>query len=176
VEAEHAARLDPQTALALAQIYYFQHRYDEAYSAGQRLLDQRIIPARHLHDHMARVCVSQGKFDEAVSEARLMRELSNDSSVIASLARILARAGKTAEARSLLDEVIQLTKQRYVSPVNVAGVCVALGERERAFEWLQTAYEIQCDHLLSLNVDPRWDGIRADPRFQALLKKVGFEK
>jgi hypothetical protein len=58
----------------------------------------------------------------------------------------------------------------------MAQLHAALGERDRAFEYLQAGYESRCDDLLSLPRDPVFDSLRADPRFTDLLKKVGLAK
>jgi hypothetical protein len=74
----------------------------------------------------------------------------------------------------LIDELKELSKQRYVSSIFVAEIYAALGEREEAFEWLEKGYEERSIGILFLRNDPLWDNLRSDPRFQELVRRVGF--
>ena len=129
-----------------------------------------------VHSNLALICVQQGKFDEAIGEAQRSLNLSVDPGAIIGFATILAKSGKKDEARTHLDAIDQLSRRVYVSPVSIAMLHAALGDPERALEWLQTAYDGKDDSLLGLNVHPFWDSIRSDPRFIALLEKIGFPK
>jgi tetratricopeptide (TPR) repeat protein len=88
-----------------------------------------------------------------------------------------ALAGKKGEARKTLDELKALSQRRYVSPYQIAIAYLGLGDKEQAFQWLDKAYEVRSNDFGSgLKVDPRLDGLHSDPRFTALLKKMGLEK
>ena len=76
----------------------------------------------------------------------------------------------------MVDSILRLAQECYIPPVRIARLYAALGETDHAFEWLQTAYDTRSDHLLHLNISPYYDNLRADPRFQALLKKTGLVK
>jgi hypothetical protein len=69
-----------------------------------------------------------------------------------------------------------LPKQRYVSPAASMVVYLGLGEKEKALEWLEKCYADQDTHCWFLKVDPLYDSLRNEPRFQAVLKKVGLDK
>jgi len=69
-----------------------------------------------------------------------------------------------------------LAKQRYVSPAASMVVYLGLGEKEKALEWLEKCYEDRDTQTWFLKVDPLYDSLRDEPRFQALLKKVGLDK
>jgi len=69
----------------------------------------------------------------------------------------------------------QRAKQIYVLPYNFARICARIGDNDQAFAWLETAYKEHSDHLVLLKVDPILDPLRSDPRFVALLRRVGFE-
>ncbi len=83
--------------------------------------------------------------------------------------------GRKAEARAVLDEMIRSSKQTYISPVHVASIYLGLGEKDRAFEWLEKAYAQRSSSLALLKVNPRFDGVRSDPRFIDLMKRVNLE-
>ena len=70
----------------------------------------------------------------------------------------------------------ELSKQRYVSPLDIAAIYTRLGEENQAFDWLEKAYEERFSLLPWLKLDPRLDSLRPEPRFKELLKKVGLEK
>lgn len=73
-----------------------------------------------------------------------------------------------------IGELKELSKHRYVSPFEIALVYIGLGEREQAFRWLEQALEERSFWLVLLNVDPRFDHLRADPQFQDLVRRVGL--
>jgi Flp pilus assembly protein TadD len=114
-------------------------------------------------------------FPEAVAEARKARELSGVSSYpTAFLGYALAKSGKQAEARALLEELLKLSTERYVSPYNIALIYNGLNERDETLAWLEKGYEQRDPKMVFLRVEPKWNNLRADPRFQDLLRRVGF--
>lgn len=64
---------------------------------------------------------------------------------------------------------------RYVSPCGFAFIHAALGEKDKAFTWLEKAYEQHCAELFDLKVEPKYDSLRPDPRFTHLLERIGLE-
>jgi hypothetical protein len=89
---------------------------------------------------------------------------------------VLARVGRTAEAREILKTLESLSGERYVPPYTVALVHAGLGERDAVFVSLDRAYQARDVHLVFLPVDPRWDAYRSDPGFTALVERCGFAK
>jgi tetratricopeptide (TPR) repeat protein len=87
---------------------------------------------------------------------------------------VLAKAGRTDEAREILKTLEAVSRERYVPPYALALVHAGLGERDAVFEWLDRAYEARDVHLVFLTVDPKWDPYRADPRFAGLLARCDF--
>jgi tetratricopeptide (TPR) repeat protein len=87
---------------------------------------------------------------------------------------ILAKVGRSGEARALLATLDAVSRQRYVPPYALALVHAGLGEREAVFEWLDRAYHAHDVHLIYLPVDPKWDPYRDDSRFLALLARCDF--
>src|SRR5215831_10874286 len=85
-----------------------------------------------------------------------------------------AMAGKRSEALKILDEFQALSKQRYVTPYVRALVYTGLGEKDQALAWLGRAYEEQESRLIFLKVNATFDGLRADPRFVDLMRRMGF--
>jgi TolB-like protein/DNA-binding winged helix-turn-helix (wHTH) protein/Flp pilus assembly protein TadD len=87
---------------------------------------------------------------------------------------ILARSGRTGEARDLLGALEMASRQRYIPPYAVALVHAGLGDADGAFEWLNRAYATRDVHLMFLTADVKWDRYRTDPRFADLLARCGF--
>jgi Flp pilus assembly protein TadD len=87
---------------------------------------------------------------------------------------VLAKAGRTEDAREILKTLEGVSRERYVPPFALALVHAGLGERDAALEWLDRAYEARDVHLIFLTVDPKWDPYRGDPRFTALLARCDF--
>jgi predicted nucleic acid-binding protein len=85
--------------------------------------------------------------------------------------------GKREEARKMLNNIIEYSKESYVSPVFIAEVFAALGEKEQVFIWLEKAFRERNPDLISyLKTHHGFDPVRSDPRFTDLLRKIGFEK
>jgi Flp pilus assembly protein TadD len=111
-------------------------------------------------------------FAEAVVEAR---ETAGVASRPASfLGYALAKLGRRAEARTELEGLLKLSRERYISPYNIAMVYNGLGEREETLEWLERGFEQREPRMVFLRGEPKWDNLRDDPRFQDLLRRIGL--
>lgn len=93
---------------------------------------------------------------------------------IASLAHAYAVSGNQIEARKLLAELEERSKQQFVSSYQMATVYAGLGDTQRAMDSLQRAYSPGSIDLVQLKTDPKLDPLRNDPRFQEILKKIAF--
>ena len=114
-------------------------------------------------------------YDEAISEYQKAIALERANTAMAeNLARGYAAAGKRTEALTIISNLRELSKQRYVSPVGMAQIYTALGDFDQAFAWLGKAYEEHDMELICAKLDPRLDPLRSDPRFQALLRRMNF--
>jgi pentatricopeptide repeat protein len=129
-----------------------------------------------LHWYIGMAYEQKGMLDEAEKEFSRAITLSGGfTKYFTSLARAYAMAGKREEALKVIDELRELSKQEYISPYHMASIYDALDEKDKAFEWLEKASEINDIWLSYLKVDPSFHKIRPDPRFKAFLEKVGFE-
>jgi len=117
-----------------------------------------------------------GKRLEAITEYQKAIELSDgDQAPTAALAYAYSAIGRKAEAQNILHNLGRKSKSTYVSPYMMATIYAGLGEKEKAFEFLEKAYLVKdLDLSWSLRADSRFDSLRSDPRFQALLRRVGF--
>jgi hypothetical protein len=88
----------------------------------------------------------------------------------------LARLGRRDEARAIRDQLMETVKTRYVPPVSLAVVHAALGETGPALDALERAYEVRDTQLVFLKDDPRWLGLRQEPRFAALMTRLKLDR
>jgi len=93
---------------------------------------------------------------------------------IASLGHAYAKAGKVEEARGRIEKLQEISRKRYASAYGIALVHMGLGEKDQALRWLEKAYQERSYWLVHLNVDPRFDGLRSDPRFTDLVQRIGL--
>ena len=118
--------------------------------------------------------LGKGQNDSAVTAMRQAAALSKDLPFAdAALAHALAKAGKTAEARRLLDALLQQSLRGYVSAYDIAIVYAGLGDNDQAITWLRKAIGERSMFVVHMTWDARLDGLRADPRFQALVNQLG---
>jgi tetratricopeptide (TPR) repeat protein len=120
---------------------------------------------------------SKEQFDEAIAENDKWGKLTgNKVETAITLAQLYAVSGQREEAQNLIDDVKRnklVTEQIHRG---LALVYAALGGIDTAFNCLEESYEEHEESILSLKVDPKMDPLRSDPRFLALLKKIGVEK
>jgi serine/threonine protein kinase/tetratricopeptide (TPR) repeat protein len=98
----------------------------------------------------------------------------DNSLPLAGLGHVYGISGRTKEAREILEKLLEMSKQRYVPAYDIAVAYMGLGETPQAFEWLSKAYEERSGFLVYIKCDRRFDGLRSDPRYEALLKRIGL--
>lgn len=87
---------------------------------------------------------------------------------------VLARSRRHAEAEQIVHALMDMGKNRFVPPTNVALVYMGLGNQESALQWLNKGYEARDVGMVFLVIDPKWHDLRSDPRFQELLTRCRF--
>ncbi len=112
---------------------------------------------------------------EAIAEFQAALGEEKDSSLdLAGLAHAYGIAGQKKNAMAILDHLLEMSKNRYVPAYDIAVAYLGLGEHTLAFDWLSKAYEERSGFLVYIKCDRRFDGMRSDPRYAALLAKVGL--
>ena len=134
-------------------------------------LDSSFVRAHFL---FARAYAQKGDCNQAVAEFQKAKALDAKVEMLGGLGQGYASCGRKNEARRVLNELLELSKQHYFSPHWIASIYAGLGERDAAFEWLDQAAERRFGPLIYLKVNPIWDNLRSDPRFQGLLLRVGL--
>ena len=114
-----------------------------------------------------------GRFDEAIALAETWKGREWPV-LVAGRGFAFGFAGRQDEARAVLRELDTLAERRYVTPYGVALVHSGLRENDAAFTWLEKAFEDRSVWLVWLRLDPRWENIRGDPRFDRLIARMKF--
>ena len=114
-------------------------------------------------------------FDEAIAALQRAVHLSpNTPRMHAALARVLARSGKSEQARRMLRNLEAQARKRYISPFEFASMHLGLADSDAALKWLKKACQDRSFDVVALHVDPRLDPLRGDRRFAAVLREVGL--
>ncbi len=173
-EMRRALELDPLSPIINANIgmcFYVARQYDEAIAHWQKALEMHRYYGL-LHLYMTSAYVGKDMYREAVAELQKGLALSGSGSwEMAIMAHIYGRMGRTAEARSLLSEVLS---RGDAAPYYIALAYVGLGENDNAFKWLDKALHERSGPFNELNADPMFDRLRPDPRFSALLRRMSL--
>ena len=157
----------------LGSVYWMARRHAEAVESLRRALelDPQLVLSRR---ELGLVLAEQGKFDEAIRLLRAAVPLSDDAEALTYLGIACAMAGRIDEARAVLGELRERSRRRYVSPLNLAAVLGHLGERDEAFEYLERSFQERSGLMMFLKSYPIVDPLRNDPRFDALLRRMGL--
>jgi TolB-like protein/Flp pilus assembly protein TadD len=174
-EMRRAREVDPLSPImhALSGRLLYQARQ---YDAALEFLKNALAIHSDLwvtHEFLGGVYERLQMFDQALTEYQKAFERSAGiTEPIAFRGHILAQQGRRSEAEEAIRILTELSKQKYVPPYNIAMVHAGLGEFQAALGWLEKAYETRDVRLTFLAVEPKWDPMRSDPRFQALLKRL----
>jgi tetratricopeptide (TPR) repeat protein len=169
--------LDPLSLIinvAVGWALYFSCRYDEAIEQLRRTVE--LDPNYPVTYWILGLLLRKTRcYELAITEGEKAVKLSGGSPLMrAALAHTFGTAGRTEEAFQILDDLTKLAKKKYVAPYFFAGIHIGLGENDRAIEYLEKSYEEHSHWLIYLRIDPSMDGLRDNPRFQDLLRRVGL--
>ena len=154
--------------------YYMARRYTDAIEQYRKTLemDRGFAVA---HEHMGSALLQAGVFDEAIKAFEAAERINeNDIGLRASLGHALAVSGRKDEAEAIVAELLSASKQRYVSPYFMVELQAGLGHTDTVFEWLERCYTDHAPHMIFLNVEPKLDPLRSDPRFGNLLRRMNL--
>ncbi len=174
-ELELARDLDPlltnlNTALA-RHGYFYARQYDRTAKLLRTTLatDSNFWIAHHF---LGWLHITQDHGPDALREFQAASQLDDNPEIIVGLGYAHALCHQTAAAQECWDALSELSKSRYLSPINFAILCIGLKDFDQAFLWLDRAYDDHAQWLSDLGVDPLFDPLRADPRFVRLLRRV----
>jgi len=184
---EKARRLDPLhawTYLSAGFSDFMARKYDESIEQYQKGLDIEPDPLTYFGLVLARA--EKGDRATAIAEAEKATKLNESPLLLTSLASAYALGGRRADSNRVLRQLEEISNHQgpapawhgrgltpYVCPYEVAGVYAQLGDKDRAFAWLDKAYQSR-SCMYWLRMDPRLDSLHSDPRFQGLLQLMNF--
>jgi tetratricopeptide (TPR) repeat protein len=172
---EQAQELDPLSLAintGVGHVYYLARQYDRAIEQYQRAVDlDPGFMATHLW--FGRPFLEKGMYAEAISELETAVRLSGESTVaLAMLGHGLASAGRTSEALNILEQLRQRAEVQYVPSYWIAVIYNGLRDRDQVMAWMRRAFEERSSWLVWSNVEPRFEWIRSDPEFAALMREM----
>jgi tetratricopeptide (TPR) repeat protein len=173
-EMRKALDLDPLSLIintSMGRALYSARRYDEAIAQLRRTLDMDASFAE-AHFHLAMVYEAKRLYAESLAEFEKSVELFADPAMKIWQARVYALLGNRKEAERLINQENEAAKTRYVAPYPLATAYAALGDNDRAMDYLERAFNERSYYVVWLNVDPIFDRLRSDARFQDLLRRV----
>jgi tetratricopeptide (TPR) repeat protein len=179
VQAKRAVELEPLNVKyndTLAGIYRDARKYDLAIEQYKKTLDMdpnyvsALNNASITYEDMGQyeLWLENWKKGAAVNDDREELAIADEA------AQAYAKAGYPAAKRRIIELRLQLAKRRYVDPADLAYDYAAIGEKDQAFAWFDKAYAEKSDILIWIKVIPQMDPLRSDPRYAALLKKMGL--
>jgi serine/threonine-protein kinase len=176
-EARLAKQLDPLSlvgGMIVAWILYFARRYDEAIEQARRTLELDPDYATALRI-LGWAYEETGRPEEAIRAHQRASDLTErQPNFYGQLGRAYALAGRPDEARAVLDGLLSISTDTYVSSLDIAIIHTALGDHGNALDWLDRAFEERADHLPYIKVNPRLDPLRDEVRFKNVLERMGL--
>src|SRR5213596_2172658 len=174
-EGKRAVELDPLSLVINADLgmnYYYARRYDEAITQLRKTLE--MDPGYYYaHVNLGQVLAAKRAFGEAISEYQKARALNDDPFVLGLLGHAYASSGNKTEALKILDQLKEVSRQRYVSTYSFAIVYLALDDKQEALRWLEQSYQDRAGADIGwIRVDSLLDPLHGDPRFEALAEKI----
>jgi len=172
-ESERARQLDPLSLIIAADngaILHFSRQYDRAVEKFQSVL---AMDPEATRGHMIKASfVEKGMFAEALADNEMTRPATPVPSYLSWVAYIQGRSGHVSESRDALRKLLQSNQSHPVDPLYVAWAYAGSENKEQALAWLEKAYVQHSNELVSLKVNPGYDFLRSDPRFQDLLRRL----
>jgi adenylate cyclase len=177
-EMRRASELDPLSADITVDVglpLTFQAKYEAASEQFRKALE--LDPNFYLvHWALGWIDIEAGNFSAAIPEIEKARVTDSPPFIAGWLGYTYAAAGERAKAEAMIAELNEMSSRRFVSPFCTAIIYLGLGDKQRALDGLEKAYEVRSQWLTFLKVDRMFDPLRSDPRFVALLKKVHLDR
>ena len=177
-ETNRAQELDPLSLSISASRGFLlmnARRYEEAIEQERRVI---AIDPNHYQAHwfLALTYLANQQIDQAIATSEKAVAISNRApAALGVLGMAYGAAGRKGEANQILNELLQLEKQRYVSPMAFVYVYTGLGNKDQSFAWLEKAHQERSNGIAFFKVSPTVDPLRSDARFADLLRRIGLD-
>jgi serine/threonine protein kinase len=174
-ENKRALELDPftlHTNWILGLVYYVARQYDQAIDQCRKTLE--LDPNFFVtHTSLGAAYIQKSMYKEGIAELERAVAIFPANVSLAFLGYGYAEAGRRLEAQKVLDQLNEISKEKYVPAYHRAIIYAGLGEKDKAFEWLEKGFEER--FIISIKVDPVYDPLRSDPRFADLLRRMNLQ-
>jgi adenylate cyclase len=173
---EKALELDPlsvTTSGSAGTWFLYMGRHDEAIKHLRNALELDPNNSFNL-DNLGLAYIRKGMVEEGLAMVKRASEIAGESHPWPDLAWAYIMAGRREEVEKLLSMALAEQEGKATSPTKVAGVYAVLGEKDKAIEWLERAYEQRSPYLAATNSDFVYENVQGDPRFHALMVKIGL--
>jgi len=176
VEGKRGVELDPLSLLdnrVLGQAFYNARQYDQAIEQIQKTIElDPNFPGGHRY--LGEAYFQKSMYKQGIAEIERDLQVSpNNTATLSQLGYGYALDGRRAEALKVLDQLNKMSEQKFVPAVSRVIIYVGLGEKNKAFEWLEKSYEDRS--LGAIKVNPAYDPLRSDPRFTDLLRRMNLQ-
>ncbi len=173
-ESERARQLDPLSLIIASDngtILYYSRQYDRA--IAQFMAVREMDPGFERAKIIFSAYVQKGMYAEA--EAYMEKQPAGDSPwELSSRAYTYGRAGDRARAKRALTKLLDLNRRQALDPMVLVPAYIGMGNNDQAIAWLEKGYAQHSNSLTALKVEPAYDPLRGDQRFQDLLRRVGL--
>ena len=171
--AEKLDPLSPIIATDVAKELYYARRYPEATAQLKKVLE--LSPNYPMALEWVRwMQINDGKYADALATLELERRTLPPERYLLGKATILGTSGQRDKARELISQVLRVTQTQYANPAEIAFAYAAMGDMDNAFLWFDKACDAESSWLTGLNVVPGSAPLHSDPRYPALLRRVGL--
>ncbi|MBI4469930.1 MAG: tetratricopeptide repeat protein [Acidobacteria bacterium] len=161
--------------ISLATVLYYSRQYDRAIEQAHRTIE--LDPYFGMaHDVLANCYIQEGRYEEAIFEINKQSALGRGPILPKlNLVFVYTGLGKRAEAISTVKELVEISKKEPIA-LDVAQAYSALGESDKAFEWIEKAFSVghRNGSWTTMKTGPVWDNLRSDPRFASVLRRIGL--
>jgi TolB-like protein/Tfp pilus assembly protein PilF len=157
-----------------AQAYYFGREFERAIEECEKALH---LDPNHfmLHYILGRAYRRLGQGEKAIAQFKAAQKSSSEIPLVnAVLGLAYAVSGRKEQTQQVIDMFKAAGSKRYIPPTYFAILYAGMGDKDQSIAWLERAYEERADLLTWLNVEPMMDDVRGDPRFFALIKRIGL--
>jgi tetratricopeptide (TPR) repeat protein len=173
-----ALELEPLSIVVnscLGQIFYEAKRYDESISQLKKAIEMD-SNYQHPYGWLGLAYLHKEMYDDAIEMLNIGAQSPGyGTRCIGLLGYTYAVQGKRDAALQQLKYLNELSNEKVVDPCFIAWIYMGLGEKDKAYEWLEKAYEVRSNWLIMLNNDQLFEPLHSDARYKTMLRKIGFD-